>query len=97
MTNEADKADVTDKPAKAEEVDTVGTPDIADKAKANEANKAIVINKDIGAKETNESKANAIDKIVATNEAIVFHEVISVDAADVVSKANELMRLIRPT
>ncbi len=46
------------------------------------ADKAIVINKAIGAKETNKREANAIKEIVVTDKVIEFHEVVLVNKAD---------------
>ena len=40
------------------------------------ADKAIVINKAIGAKETNKREANAIKEIVVTDKVIEFHEIV---------------------
>ena len=71
----ANKADVTGKPAEAEE------------AEADEANKAEAYEADAEANETggaivaDEIKANVIDKIVAADEAILIDEVIAVNEA----------------
>ena len=77
----ADKAEVADKPAKADEAESYEANDAkADEAdnKVDEADKAIV---------SDEIKASVIGKIVAANEAIVIDEVIAVNEADESNKA----------